>query len=278
VSKDFSPIAITSANVGFPARIVVITRTDGEVRRFAESDETIIVDGDPYLVIPGTQISAIKQTSNGEMPSCQIAAVSGDGFTFDSEEIDIGLYSGATVEIYKVDRKNLTRKGLEFTGAISTVTTDPIDHQVVFDVKGPASAAGRLITQKRAPMCRTDLYSVLCQVDKTAYDVATTVATIPTAFSFTVTGSLAQATNYFNQGVLLTANGRKLEIAAWHQPTQTINTYLACNRLLTVGLGLTLYPGCDKTDGINGCGKFSNWINFQGENHWLGAAASAQQA
>ncbi len=133
------------------------------------------------------------------------------------------------------------------------------------------------MTQKRSPMCRTDLFSPLCQLIAASYAVASMVATIPTAFSFTVTGSLAQATGYFNQGVCLASNGVPIEIAGWDQSTQTITTYLRCDKLLTVGLGLTLYPGCDKTDGAGGCGKFSNWINFQGENHWLGTAAAAQQ-
>jgi uncharacterized phage protein (TIGR02218 family) len=172
---------------------------------------------------------------------------------------------------------NLSRKGLLFTGAISTISYEPVTHQVTFDVKGPASSARRLMTQKRSPMCRTDLFSSLCQLDKTAFDVATTVASIATSFTFTVSGSLAQATGYFNQGVVVTASGVAIEIASWDQSTQTIGTYLQCSRLLTVGLGLTLYPGCDKSDGAGGCGKFSNWINFQGENHFLGTAAAAQQ-
>ncbi len=58
--KDFSPLAITSAVVGFPARLCVITRTDGVVRRFADSDTSIVVLGDTFSVVPGLQISAVK--------------------------------------------------------------------------------------------------------------------------------------------------------------------------------------------------------------------------
>jgi uncharacterized phage protein (TIGR02218 family) len=274
--KDFSPLAITSAIVGFPARVCVITRTDGTIFRFAESDGAITVSGDTFAVIPGVQISAVKHTSNGEMPSCQINAVYGNGLTFDSTEIDVGLFDGATVQIYKVDRLNLTRKGLEFTGAISDTSCDPIAHQVVFAVKGPASSAKILMTQKRSPMCRTDLFSGLCQLDKTAYDVAATVATIESTFVFTVSG-LVQADGYFNGGVAVTANGVAFVMSKWVQSTQSITAYKECDRILSVGLGLTLYPGCDKTDGAGGCGKFSNWINMQAENHFMGTAAAAQQ-
>lgn len=275
--KDFSPLALTSAVVGFPARIGIITRTDGTVLRFAESDEAITVSGDTFNVVPGMQISAVKHTSNGETPSCQINAVYGNGATFDSTALDVGRFDGATVQIYVVDRLNLARKGLLFTGAISNIGCDPIGRRVTFEVKGPAASAKTLMTRKRSPMCQTDLFSVLCQVNKTAYAVAATVATIVTGFSFTVGGSLSQADGYFNQGVAVTANGVAFEIANWSQSTQTITTYLPCNRLLTVGLGITLYPGCNKTLGTGGCAKFSNQLNFQGEPHFLGAAAAAQQ-
>ncbi len=272
--KDFSPLAITEAAIGFPARIGVITRIDGTVIRFAESDEAIVVDGDTYPVVAGLSVSAIKHTSNGEMPSCQFVGVIGT--TFNRVGVDVGLFDGATVQIYIVDRLNLTRKGLAFTGAISNIAVDPIARQVRFDVKGASSSAKRLMVQKRSPMCRTDLFSVLCQVDKTAYDVATTVATIVDEFNFTVTGSLAQVDGYFNQGVAVTADGVAFEMSNWVQSTQTITAYLPCQRLLSVGLGLTIYPGCDKTL-LGGCAKFSNQLNFQGEPHFLGTAAAAQQ-
>ncbi len=275
--KDFAPLAITNAAVGFPARLCVITRRDGAVFRIAESDEAITVDGDTYAVVAGLQISAVKHTSNGEMPSCQIVAVHASDATFDTGVIDAGLFDAAAVQLYIVDRLNLTgAPGLLFTGSIADITYN-IENQVVFDVKGPAAFAKILMTQKRSPMCRTDLFSTLCGVDKTAYDVATTVDAVSNAFAFTVTGALAQASGYFNQGVVVSASGSAFVIANWNQSTQTITTYQPCNRILTAGDTLTLYPGCDKTLGANGCAKFSNQINFQGEPHFLGTAAAAQQ-
>jgi hypothetical protein len=46
---------------------------------------------------------------------------------------------------------------------------------------------------------------------------------------------------------------------------------------VTPGQGVTLWPGCDKTMGATGCGKYNNWQNFQGEPHFTGTAAAAQQ-
>ncbi len=277
--KDFSPLAITNASVGFPARICVITRADGTVKRFAESDEAIVVDGDTFSVVPGLQISAVKHTSNGETPSCQIAAVHTVGGVFNTADIDLGLYDGATVQIYIVDRLNLSQKGLLFTGSIGN-TAYSVENQVVFDVQGPSVSAKILMTQKRSPMCRTDWGSTLCGVNRALYAVSTTVGVVggDGSFSFTVTGSLAQVDGWFNQGLLVKASGYKLVIANWSQSTQTITSYKPSSLLLTAGDAITLYPGCDKTlTGANGCFKFSNQLNFVGEPHFLGTAAAAQQ-
>lgn len=272
--KNFAPIAITSAAVGFPARVCVITLRDGTVYRIAESDEAISVSGDTFSVVPGLQISAITHTSNGEMPSCEITAVHGSTSIFDTQDLEDGLFDAATVQIYMVDRSNLVSKGLLFTGSMATISYN-VENKVVFEVKGPAQFARILMTQKRSPMCRTDWGSTLCGVDPADYDVTTTVATIVNAYKFTVSGSLAQATGYFNQGVAVTETGIGIEIANWDQATQTITTYLKVNP--TIGATLTLYPGCDKTLGADGCAKFSNQLNFQGEPHFLGTAAAAQQ-
>lgn len=274
--KDFSPLAFTAAVVGFPARLCTITRTDGTVIRFAESDEPVTVDGQTFAVIGGLAVSAVKHTGNGEMPSCQITAVHVSDGVIDTADVDAGLFDAAAVQLYMVDRNNLTRKGLLFTGAIANISYS-IDNLVIFDVKGPAVSAKILMTQKRSPMCRTDLFSVLCGVNKAAYAVSTTVDAIVDQFNFTVSGSLARADGYFNQGVCVTATGAAFELGNWVQSSQKLTAYSPCDRILAPGMGLTIYPGCDKTLGATGCAKFSNQLNFQGEPHFLGTAAAAQQ-
>jgi uncharacterized phage protein (TIGR02218 family) len=274
--KDFSPVNITAAAVGFPARVCTITRRDGAVFRFAESDEPVTVGAETFAVVPGLQIAAVKHTNNGEMPSTQIVAVHSSLSVFETSVIDAGLFDAAKVELYLVDRMNLARKGLEFTGSIGNISYN-LENQVVFDVKGLAQFAKILMTEKRSPTCRTDLFSVLCGVDKTAYDVAAMVTAIVSNFSFTVSGP-TNPDGWFNQGVAVTSSGTALEIGNWVASTGTITTYLPCNRLLDVGTNLTLYPGCDKTMGPGGCPKFSNQINFIGDPHFLGTAAAAQRA
>lgn len=274
--KDVSPLAISQAVVGFPARIVQITRTDGVIIRIAESDEPLVVEGDTFEVLAGFHVSAIKHTANGEVPSCQFLGAIGDAF--DSNEITFGLFDSAAVQIYTVDRLDLSRKGLLFTGAISDISIAHVQRQFSFNVKGPSASSRIVLTRKRSPMCQTDFGSVLCGVDIEDFKAVTTVATIESAFSFTVTGSLAQADGYFNNGIVVTDAGQKFEIGNWTNSTQTVLAYLPCINILTVGQSVTLYRGCNKVlVSPGGCSGVSNQINFVGEPHFLGTAAASQQ-
>jgi uncharacterized phage protein (TIGR02218 family) len=272
--KDFSPLNFQSPTVGFPARLCTITRLDGLAYRIAESDEPVTIGGNTWQPVPGIVISAVKHTNNGDMPSAQITAIHNRGTVLDSNDIDVGRFDGATVQIFIIDRLNLATPKLLFTGSVGNITYNT-ENQAVIDVQGLSAFAKILMTQKRSPMCRTDLFSVLCGVDKTAYDVATTITAIVDAFNFTVTG-VTQPTGWFNQGVMVLPSTTGLEMANWDQPSQTVTTYMPSWQLLTVGDAITMYPGCDKT--IDMCtNRYNNALNFQGEPHFTGTAAAAQQ-
>lgn len=274
--KNFDPLAITNVAVGFPARLCTITRrTDGVIIRIAESDEAITIGSETWQVASGINISAVTHTNNGEMPSCQIVAVHENGGILNTADLDRGLFDGAVVQISVVDRLNLTGNGRMFTGSVANISYN-LENLVTLDVKGSAVNAKVLMTMKRSPMCRTDLFSPLCGVDPGAYDVAATVVTIVDAFNFTVSGP-TNPDAWFNQGVVVNADGVAFEIANWSLSAAKITTYLPSNRLVEGGMPLTLYPGCDKTLTATGCLKYNNALNFQAEPHFLGTAAAAQQ-
>ena len=196
-----------------------------------------------------------------------------NGGVINTNDVDIGLYDGADVQIHIVDRRNLSRKGLLFTGSIADVTYN-IENMITLDVKGSVVNAKIIMTQKRSPMCRTDLFSVLCGLNQAAYAVVAHVVTLMDAFTFTVSGP-TNPDGYFNGGVIINADGVGFEIANWDQSSSRITTYLPSQRLVESGMPLTLYPGCNKT--LASCSAYGNTKNFQGEPHFLGTAAAAQQ-
>ncbi len=85
---------------------------------------------------------------------------------------------------------------------------------------------------------------------------------------------------WFNNGAFRMADGYSagegFEVGAWTQSTRQLTTFLpfgAANNsnLFAVGDWLEIWPGCDHTvSGTNGCIKFANTLNFQGEPYYLG--------
>jgi uncharacterized phage protein (TIGR02218 family) len=263
-----------TATTLFPARLARLTRRDGPVLRIAEAETSITVAAETFVPLPGCEIMGVKHILGGEMPSLQINFAHAAGGTIDTFDLNVGLWDGAEVILYVVDRDNLTTLGDPlFTGSIQPVTINPIGATGSFDIRGLGARAESVI-QRYSPMCRTDLFSSTCQVDPDAWDHTGTVGTIIDRFNITVAGLGAPpADGWFNQGTGETASGIKFEIGNWIQSTLQLTTYLPLGALFTAGEALTLWPGCDKTMGDNGCGKFSNYINFQGEPHFLGAQA-----
>lgn len=267
--RDYN-ITLTATTL-FLARVVRITRLDGAELRIAEAEQNLTVDGELFAVLPGAQISAVKHLINGDMGSLEIRFAHSQFGTLDTGELNEGFWDGATVQMYLVDRLSAHELGDPiFSGLIDTVTINPIGAGGAFDIRGLAATAEAFI-QTFQPMCRTDLFSVLCGLNAADWDHSATIATIPDRFNFTVSGLASPpADGWFNQGTFVTASGFKGVIANYVQSSAKFTTYQPqCMSRLSVGEAITLYPGCDKT--AKTCKeKFNNRINHQAEAHFLG--------
>jgi len=155
-------------------------------------------------------------------------------------------------------------------GLIDVVSLDVVGSSGSFDIRGLAVQAEAFI-QTYQPMCRTDLFSSLCQLNENDWDHDGTVGTIIDRFNFTVAGLASPPVDgWFNQGTFRTASGFKGVTANWIQSSLKMTTYQpVCVSRLTAGEAITIYAGCDKV-GTTCRGKFNNRLNFQGEDHFLG--------
>jgi len=267
--RDYN-ITLTGATL-FLTRVVKITRLDGAILRITEADEAITVSAQTFLPLPGADISAVKHIIGGDVGSMEIRFAHSSGGTLDTGELNTGFWDGAQVQMYLVDRLTLPALGDPiFTGLIDIVSLDPIGSSGSFDIRGLAAQAEAFI-QTFQPMCRTDLFSSLCQLNESDWDHAGTISTIIDRFNFTVSGLGAPpADGWFNQGTFVTASGFKGVIANWIQSSLKLTTYQpVCMSRLYVAEAITLYAGCDKT--AETCRvKFNNRINHQAEAHFLG--------
>lgn len=267
--RDYN-ITLTSTQL-FLARVVTITRLDEHVLRIAEADEALTVSAQTFVPLPGAEISAVKHIGNGGIGSMEIRFAHSDGGTLDTFELNTGFWDGATVQMYLVDRLTLPPLGdAMFTGIIDTVTLDPIGSSGSFDIRG-LTVQGEAFIQTFQPMCRTDLFSSLCQLNENDWDHDGTVDTVIDRFNFTVAGLASPpADGWFNQGTFRTASGFKGVIANWVQSSLKITMYQPqCMARLVAGETIKIFPGCDKTAAM--CrDRYNNRINHQAEAHFLG--------
>jgi hypothetical protein len=147
-----------------PRRLLTITRGDGTVYRFAESQLPITIGGNTWTPLGGlVTLSAIKHTIDGSVPSTQIDAVLKSGGPFDPIDIDRKMFANALVQVYPVDRDTPVIEDAYFTGRIGQ-TTYGASQFCRFEVRGAtAKAKGNMMEHYQA-MCRTDLGSTLCKV------------------------------------------------------------------------------------------------------------------
>lgn len=269
------PVTLTNV-VLFFARLVVITRLDGTVLRIAEADQAITVSPNNYTPLPGAEISAVKHVLGGEPGSMEIRFAHAVAGVLDTEDLNNGVWDGATVQLYIVDRANISTLGNpRFTGTIEVVNLDPVGGGGSFDIRGIGARAESMI-QTYQPMCRTSVFSRLCGLDPDDFDHAGTVGSIIDHYTITVSGlGSPPADGWFNGGTAVAESGFEFEIATWTLSDLTLKTYLpVCRRRLIAGEDLTLYPGCDLR-GETCRVKFNNKINpvsggFQGEDHFRG--------
>lgn len=269
------PFDVTAASCR-PAKGIKITRPDGTVLRIADSQASFTIPADgTYAPLAGCLLKAIKHTSGGAVPTSQIEFAHSDGGTFDSNEVADGLYDGATVQVYVVDRANIAAGGAElFSGSIQGLELG-VDGSGAFTLMGHSVQSENLV-RTYLPTCDTDLFSTLCTLDPDDFEMAATVVALIDRYNVELSIGSPPADFHFNDGVGQTSSGQNFRIANWFQTGQQLTTFLPNTLLFTEGMTLRLWPGCDKLHAT--CrDKFENTLNFQGFPHFLGALAATVQ-
>jgi uncharacterized phage protein (TIGR02218 family) len=117
------------------------------------------------------------------------------------------------------------------------------------------------------PGCVNSLGDASCGVNLPSFAVGGIAAAGSSAS--VIAASLAQATSYFDQGKVTFTSGTNAGL------TRSVKSWVADSpgriALLApfpnapaAGDAFTIYPGCDKTLGANGCTKFANTARFKG--------------
>lgn len=251
------------------ARLARLTRqVDGLALLIAEAEAPITVDGETFTPLPGCDIDAVEHALGGDMPSSKINFAHSVGGVIDTGELVNGFWDGAAVEIYVIDRRNITTLGDPlFIGTVQPVAVDVVGRRGSFDLRGLAMQAENLI-QSYQPMCRVWLFHPLCGKNPDDDAKTGTIATLPDRYTMTISGMASPpADGWFNDGTGESETGVGFTIRDYLQGSVKVRTNQPiCLTHFEVGQAVTLWPGCDRV--FETCAdKFANNLNFQGEPH-----------
>lgn len=117
------------------------------------------------------------------------------------------------------------------------------------------------------PGCVNSLGDASCGVNLPSFAVAGSAAAGSSAIA--IAASLAQPSNYFDQGKIAFTSGANAgltrSVKFWAAGSPGVIGLLApFPNVPATGDTFTIYPGCDKTLGTNGCAKFANTARFKG--------------
>jgi uncharacterized phage protein (TIGR02218 family) len=244
-----------------------ITRVDDTVMRFAEVCEPTDIDGETYAPAEGLEVASIATQMNGGATSLDLTLAAAPTNTLiNRDDVRDGVYDRARVVISLVDLQQPdSGLGVLFAGTIRQA--DFTDYgKVTFDCAGILDDAVALVVEHRTPTCRNEFGDERCGVNLDALGVATTV-TSAAGFVVNVASAGGQPDAYFKLGIFEITSGagkgRFYEIRE-HVGT-TITTYLPLDVALQPGDALTLFPGCDLTNGPLGCQRWANCASMQAD-------------
>jgi uncharacterized phage protein (TIGR02218 family) len=241
-----------------------LTRTDGVVMGFTDHDTDLLVSGVTYKAATGYTRSAIQSSASFAVDNLDIEGVLDDAEITEGD-LRAGLYDHAEVEIFLVNRADLTQGVMKLRkGRVGEVQLR--DNGYVAELRGLMQAFSRTIGELYSPDCRADLGDDRCKADLAAFTVSGTATTVTDRRIFT-DSARTEPDGDFDGGMLTWTSGlnmgRKMEVKAF-AAGGAITLFLPMPDDIAIGDAYDLHPGCDKT--LATCrDRFANVLNFRGE-------------
>lgn len=251
-----------------------VTRKDGAVFGFTDHDRAILLDGVSHE--PGQGLETGAATSG---PGFAAGSAEATGFlssdAISAEDLDAGLWDGASVTVTRVDWSTpehflLLRKAeigeVRRAGASFQAELRSLAHHL-------DQARGRVFSR----LCDADLGDQRCTVDVSdpAFSGEGVVANGSEAGRIRVSGLGGYGPSWFSGGKLTVLDGngagRSVEIVGDREDTdeRIVDLLLPLAEVPVTGTAVRLQAGCDKRYGT--CReKFGNGLNFQGFPHMPG--------
>ena len=222
-----------------------------------------------YNSISANDLNELKtnidvEEDNGEISNLIVSDI------IESNDILSGLYDGADVELFLLD-KITNEKIILLNGIISSIEYK--DNIFNAKVKGLKSKLNKVIGEVYTPLCRCKFCDKKCGLNKNDFTFNGEIFSIISNTEFQTNSSdiINKADGYFENGVIEFISGKnngfKTEIKQFKNNSIILSTELPYE--LKSGDQFKITVGCDK-EFSTCCNIFNNAINFRGEPHLPG--------
>lgn len=246
-----------------------LTRRDGVVLGFTDHDRDLAFAGATFRAATGLDAAQAESAAGFAVAGGEVQGALDDAALTDAE-LEAGLYDGASVEIWRVDWSDVTRRVLMDMATIGEVRRT--EFSFVAELRSLAHRFDEEQGRQFQRNCAADLGDARCRVDLSSplYSTAATLGAIEPGGALLVAPDNPFGARFFTDGALISASGARHAIKL-HEKTQAGDRIVlwSATAAFAVGERIVLRAGCDKSP--ESCaGKFDNIVNFRGFPHMPG--------
>ena len=264
-------IALGSTTLAYALKI---TRADAAVYAFTSAQDNAVIGGVTYLSTPGLAVSSIVHDAGPAVDNLELTAVD-DGTIFTRPDVFGGLWRNAAFVIYRYNHASVT-DGVETLMAGTLGEVRYLRNSLTVELRGLQQYLQQPIGNLSSATCRARLGDTLCTKSLGAFTATGVAVTTATSNQVFTASSLAQAADYFGEGILTWTTGLNDGLSQkvkTHATGGVLTLSLPMFQTVAVGDQFTIVAGCRKRLAEDCITKFSNVLNFQGEPHLPGIDA-----
>jgi uncharacterized phage protein (TIGR02218 family) len=244
----------------------MLERRDGVTVGLTDHDRDLVIDGRRYRAAPGMTAAAIERHDRLEAATTEARGAL-TAAAISERDLLAGRWDGARVRVAVVDWHEGSGPVVLSEGTIGAVEIDEAGFTA--ELRGPAAALDRAVTEETSAECRAMLGDRRCRVPMAGRQrFARVVAIAGAEVTLDASEPLADA---YGGGVLRWMGGAACGLQAAIARSGSATVTLTAPPAVAVAAGtlVLLREGCDKS--VETCaGRFGNAANFRGEPYLPG--------
>lgn len=241
-----------------------LKRNDGKVFYFTDAAEDITVSGKVFKAFAGVLPSAVESNAQMSVDNLEVKGLL-DAAGIQPTELEAGLFDGAEVYLFAVDRKNPNAGVLPLrTGWLGEVSLQKGTFNA--ELRGLLQAYQQSIVELTSKSCRASLGDERCKRDLTDFTHERVITELEENGRVVTVDGEPFEVDYFAYGQVevLTGESTGVRMEARSSLDNTLSLLLPFPLPVAVGDRLKLVAGCDRE--LPTCkNRFGNVANFRGE-------------